>query len=263
MKFKTILGALAVSSVMASGSALATPFTIDVNAFDTSPFPGTDGVTGLIHQLGLNWSATSVFTDDNGVAGINAGDSVLDTGFGSINSYLDANAQALSGFEANEGVGGSHLLRFDYTNLVGKVVATDGGNGILAKYTAGQINVYYDNTPGAVPNNDGLAMTLDVFNSTGTIGNLILFSKVSYVNPNTFFFNGVTDWNDLTVAITSRLDFNLDPLPLTQIGNTNQYTRTATLDGSASFNVPEPGVLALMGLGLVGIGFSRRNKKQA
>ena len=263
MKFKTILGALAVSSVMASGSALATPFTINVNAFDTTPFPGTDGVTGLIHQLGLNWSATSVFTDDNGVAGINNGDSVLDTGFGAINTYLDASAQPVAGgFEGNEGVGGSHLLRFDYNNLMGKVVATDGGNGILAKYTSGQINVYYDNDPANLAT-DGLAMTLDVYNSTGTIGNLILFSKVTYVNPNTFFFNGVTDWNDLTVAITSRLDFNLDPEPLTQIGNTNQYTRTAKLDGSASFNVPEPGVLALMGLGLVGIGFSRRNKKQA
>lgn len=262
MKFKTILGALAVSSVMASGSALATPFTINVNAFDPTPIGGgTDGVTGLIHELGLNWSATSVFTDDNGVAGINIGDSVLDTGFGSINTYLGAGAQALTGREANEGVGVSHLMTFDYNNLVGTVAATDGGNGILANYTSGRINVYYNDLDNPLVN--GVAMTLDVFNSTGTIGNLILFSKVTYVNPNTFFFNGVTDWNDLTVAITSRLDFNLDPEPLTQIGNTNQYTRTATLDGSASFNVPEPGVLALMGLGLVGIGFSRRNKKQA
>jgi hypothetical protein len=40
-------------------------------------------------------------------------------------------------------------------------------------------------------------------------------------------------------------------------------THVGTADISGSSQVPEPGVLALLGLGLAGIGFARRNKKQA
>lgn len=48
----------------------------------------------------------------------------------------------------------------------------------------------------------------------------------------------------------------------TKIDDTT-WTRTSTLDGSVSFNrVPEPGVLALLGIGLLGLAL-RVNKKAA
>ena len=266
MKFKKLLGAVAAAAALASGSAFATPFTINVNAFDTTPLGFTDGITGQVHQLGLNWQATSIFTDDNGVAGLNVGDSVLDTGFGAVNTYLGAGAQPVAGgFEGNEGVGGSHLLRFSYSDLMGKIAFNDGLGNILANYTSGTINIFNDNNVDGDTTDvgEGLLMRLDVFNSTGTVGNVIIFAKVGFVDPGVFFFNGVNDWADSTVAINARIDSNIDALVPTQIGQSNQFTRTSTLDGSASFDVPEPGMLALLGLGLVGIGFARRNKKQA
>lgn len=265
MKLNKFAAVLAASSMLASGAALAEPFYINVNNFDTSPLGGTDGLTSLIHQLGINWSATSIFTDDDGIAGITVGDSVVDSGFGTVSSYLDSNANALDGGEANEGVGVTHRLRFSYNDLVGKVAINDGLGGILAKYTGGTINVYNDNNVDGdtIDAGEKLLMTLDVFDSAGTAANAIIFANVSFVDPGSFFFPVATDWSSLTVAIGARIDSNVDALPPTKIDDTT-WTRTSTLDGSVSFNrVPEPGVLALLGIGLLGLGAARRNKKAA
>jgi hypothetical protein len=263
MKFKKLLGALAVSSVLASGSALAAPFTINVNAFDPTPLGGTNGITSPMVQLGVNFQATSIFTDtDNN--GVDLGDSVVDTGFGSVNGYLAAGAQALVGGEANEGLGVSHSMRFTYNNLAGLVSFVNGGN-ILTKYTSGTINVFSDtNADGdTIDVGEKLLMTLDVFDSFGEVGNVILLAKISFVEMGIFFFNGVSDFANSTIEINTRIDSNIDAIVPMRIGDSNQFTRTSTLDGSINFEVPEPGMLALVGLGLVGIGFARRNKKQA
>jgi hypothetical protein len=274
MKPNKFLVALAASSMFASGAAMAEPFYINVNNFDTTPafdinvpgFPPTDGLTSLIYQLGVNWTATSLFTDDDGVAGITVGDSVLDSGFGTVSSYLDSNANAIGGVENNEGVGVFHQLRFSYDDLIGTVAFNDGAGGILAQYTSGTINVYNDNNVDGDTTDVGekLLMSLNVFTSGGTVGNVIIYATVGFVDPGSFFFPVAQDWSSLTVAINARIDSNIDPLLPTQIGNTNQYIRTSTLDGSVSFNrVPEPGVLALLGIGLIGLGAARRAKKAA
>jgi len=265
MKFKKLLSALAVSSLFAAGTASATPFVIDVNQFDTTPMPGTDGKTAPVARLALNWLATSVYTDTNGSGSINFGDAVSDSGAGSV-GYLDAGNNVIGGFENNEGSGGSHQLLFSYSNLLGTVVFNDGAGGIGAIYGSGTISLFNDNNVDGdhTDAGEGEVMKLGVFGSTGTIGNFSLFAKVLSADANTFFFNGVTDINALLLNINVTTNFNNSPLVPTSLGGApQQWTRTTTLNGNTLFDVPEPGVIALLGLGLFGLGVARRNNKSA
>lgn len=264
MKLKKLLSALAVSSAFAMGAAHATPFTIDVNQWDATGAPGTDGVTAPISYLGLNWTATSTYTDTNNSGALDAGDLVVDAGAGSV-SYLSGPNTTLLGLENNEGNTVYHSMLFDYSGLAGVVAVNDGAGGIGAFYGSGTINVWGDADANGV--GDILLMTLGVLGSTGTIGNFTLYTKVDSVANDVFFYQGLYDFNDLLVnlqVIVGEADFNNNPLLPTDLGGAPlQWTRTTTLNGNLEFNVPEPGVLALLGLGFAGLGFARRNKKQA
>lgn len=189
----------------------------------------------------------------------------------SLNNPVDQNGFTSGGSFPQYGQFGAWGLTYQY-----QLNGVTTGTGI--SYSSGYIDLYYQDG-GAVWGSKQVAR-LKVDSSNLQAANLNVFGALTF----DFDGNGTDDadafvksfwanaadgksyydiWSDNKNAVRFTLDTNVNPpLPATNQlwSEAGKLWRQSTLDGSLTFDLPEPGSLALVGLTLAGLGMAQRRR---
>lgn len=244
-------------------------------------------ITQVLSYYGLTASGNYVTIAGNTVNLAAAPDYPGDNNFDNLNGPSPKDTENYDSDNSFGGIGWA--LTYNYF-FEGELTASG------PQFTGGYVDVFFKNW---VTGAEEQVLRLNVVSSTINLANLDIYGLISYdwtggpadiyglstpdgTNDCTTplcqnFFNFQTvlppDFYTLEgmgVKISWHLDTNVSP-PIPQPNQLVQFStangdfliRQTRLDGSVRFAVPEPGVLALLGLGIAGIGGALRKKKAA
>lgn len=287
LKLKMISGA---AMLVAAAAAQAGPFYMNIGTDYGDNTPGGAKVcvtcTSMKQEFTfLYQSKTTIFDTANTAANqISAGD-LLTTDAG-LNVTGDLSKNQFNGFNPNEtlnnfsnnGYGTDWLVTFKISGLAGQVTGVTGAGVPTFAYGPGLLELFV--TKDGVNFNNFMDIKISGGGSTGV--STILMGDVDFtavdagynnlVNSGDYSCGSSSGFYDIwancgagalkgiKIGFESSFDTNVLVSQFQYNAGSDTFTLTSNHDGSGTFNVPEPGTLALAGLALIGVATARRRK---
>ena len=272
---------LAASILLAAGNVSAGSFYldpgVDYSATDSDQVCAT--CTSMKSQFTFQYESVTDINDLD-ANGIDSGDTLVTTaglavgGLGT-NNVTGFTPNEVFGANSNNNYGDDWLMSFSMSGLTGVVTGVTGAGVPLFSYGPGLLELFvtFDgstlinfmdvNILGGTSTGLGIEMVgvADFTNVDGTYNNLIHSGDADCAGSTGFFDIWTNCGAAMPISFFADFNTNVTTSDFTDNGD-GTFSVASNHDGSATFSVPEPGTLALVGMSLLMMGgMARRSKK--